>query len=166
MSLDGYIADAEGDVHWLEAFEKDDYGFEEFIQSIGTILMGRVTYDQILSLGVWPYKEIPTLVWSGGQVVDLPDGAQGWSEKIEETVSWLKRQAGDKDVWVLGGARTIQTFLSDGMIDRMEVFIIPVLLGGGIRLFDAEDGEPQMLKLDHVQPYANGVVQLSYKSRM
>jgi dihydrofolate reductase len=165
MSLDGYIADEDGDVHWLEAFEKDDYGYEGFIQSIGSILMGRVTYEQILSFGVWPYKDIPTLVWSGGSVEDLPDGARSWSEDIEETYSWLNEQAGDKDVWLLGGAQTIQTFLTAGMLDRMDIFVIPVLLGGGIRLFAGEDSEPQMLKLDHVQPYANGVVQLSYNMR-
>ena len=57
VSLDGYIADGAGDVHWLEAFEKDDYGFEEFLESIGSILMGRVTYGQIISFGEWPYGE-------------------------------------------------------------------------------------------------------------
>ena len=165
VSLDGFIADEDGDVHWLEAFEKDDYGYGEFIQSIGSILMGRVTYDQILNFREWPYKEIPVLVWSGGKVESLPDGAIGWSENIEKTASWLKEQAGDGDVWILGGARTIQTFLSAGMIDRMDLFVIPVLLGGGIRLFAGEGSEPQLFKLDNVQPYANGVVQLSYNIR-
>jgi dihydrofolate reductase len=165
VSLDGYIADETGDVHWLEAFEKDDYGYEEFLQSIGAILMGRVTYDQIISFGEWPYGEKPVLVWSGGNVEDLPTTAISWSENMEKTVSWLKEQAGDRDVWVLGGARTIQTFLAAGMIDRMDLFVIPVLLGGGMRLFSEEDGEPQMVKLDHVQPYANGVVKLSYTMR-
>ena len=75
VSLDGYIADESGDVHWLEAFEKDDYGYEGFIDSVGAILMGRVTYEQILDLGGWPYGDIPTLVWSGGVVEDLPEGA-------------------------------------------------------------------------------------------
>lgn len=166
VSLDGYIADEDGDIHWLEAFEKDDYGYGEFIQSIGSILMGRVTYDQILSFGEWPNKEIPVLVWSGGKVEDLPEGARGWSENMEKTSAWLKEKAGARDIWILGGARTIQTFLSAGMIDRMNLFVIPILLGGGIRLFGGQESAPQLLKLDHVQPYANGVVKLSYKSRM
>ena len=165
MSLDGYIADSDGDVHWLEAFEKDDYGYEEFIESVGSILMGRVTYDQILSFGEWPYKEVPTLVWSSGNVKELPEGARIWSENIEKTAFWLKKQAGDKDIWILGGAQTIETWNSAGMIDHMDLFVIPVLLGGGIRLFGGEDSEPQMLKLEQAQPYANGVVKLSYKMR-
>jgi dihydrofolate reductase len=165
VSLDGYIADGAGDVHWLEAFEKDDYGFEEFLESIGSILMGRVTYDQIISFEGWSYGETPTLVWSGGKVEDLPAGAVAWSENMEKTAAWLKEQAGARDVWILGGARTIQTFLDAGMIDRMDLFVIPVLLGGGVRLFGEEGGDPRLLKLDDVQPYANGVVKLSYTRR-
>ncbi len=165
MSLDGYIADGVGDVHWLEAFEKDDYGYEEFIDSVGSILMGRVTYDQILSFGEWPYKDMPTLVWSGSRVEDLPEGAEGWAENIDKAGSWLKEQAGDKDVWILGGGLTIQAFLSAGMIDHMDLFVIPVLLGEGIRLFGGEESEPQMLDLKQAQPYANGVVKLSYNTR-
>ena len=165
MSLDGYIADEVGDVHWLEAFEKDDYGYEEFLGSIGSILTGRVTYDQISSFGKWPYGETPALVWSGGKVEDLPAGAISWSENIEKTASWLKEKAEERDVWILGGARTIQAFQSAGLIDRMDLFVIPVLLGGGIKLFCEEESEPQMLNLDNVQPYANGVVKLSYNMR-
>ena len=166
MSLDGYIADGDGDVHWLEAFEKDDYGYDEFINSVGSILMGRVTYEQILSFGEWPYKEVPTLVWSGGNVKELPEGAITWSKNIGKTASWLKEQAGDRDVWILGGAQTIEAWTYAGMIDRMDIFVIPVLLGGGIRLFAGEDSEAQMLNLEQAQPYANGVVKLSYKNRM
>ena len=166
MSLDGYIADGDGDVHWLEAFDRDDYGYEEFLQSIGSILMGRVTYDQILSFGQWPYKDIPTLVWSGKPLSELPEGVNEWSENLEETASWLKEKAGDKDIWILGGAQTIEALISAGMIDYMDLFVIPVLLGSGIRLFSSENSEPQMLSLEEAQPYANGVVKLSYKSRM
>jgi dihydrofolate reductase len=165
MSLDGYIADEDGSVLWLEAFEKDDYGYEEFIGSIGSILLGRVTYDQIMSLGEWPYKDVPTLVWSGGTIEDLPDGARAWTKTVEETATWLQEQAGDGDIWILGGAQTIQAFQFAGMIDRMDIFVIPVLLGGGIRLFNDEGSEQELLDLDHVQPYANGVVMLSYTMR-
>jgi len=165
MSLDGYIADEDGDVHWLEAFEKDEYGYEEFLESVGAILTGRVTYDQIRSFSGWPYKKIPTLVWSGSKVEDLPEGARGWSEDIAKTASWLSEQAGEKDVWILGGALTIQAFLAAGMIEKMDIFVIPVILGGGIRIFSEDVSEPQMLNLENCQPYANGVVKLAYNLR-
>lgn len=165
MSLDGYIAEKSGDVHWLEAFEKDDYGYGDFLGSIGSILMGRVTCEQVLSHGSWPYGDIPSLVWSSRTIEKLPGSALQWTQNLEEAVSWLKDQAGEKDTWVLGGARTIQTFLKAGMIDRMDLFVVPVLLGEGKRLFESHPVEPQMLRLEGAQPYANGVVHLTFKWR-
>ena len=166
MSLDGYIADEDGDVHWLEAFEKDEYGYNSFIGSIGSILMGRSTFEQVLSMVKWPYSDIPTLVWSGKEpAVDLPERVQCLSENVEGMSRRLRELAGDRDFWVLGGARVVQSFLSAGLIDRMDIFIVPVLLGGGVRLFREDGSDPQMLNLEHVQPYANGVVQLTYTNK-
>lgn len=165
VSLDGYIADAGGGVGWLDSFECDEYGYERFLESLGTIIVGRVTYDQIVSFGAWPYGEIQTLVWSGGNVEDLPGSALSWSENLENTVKWLTERADGKDVWVLGGAKTIKAFNDAGMIDRMEIFVMPVLLGSGVRLFEEEGSEPQILKLENAQPYVNGVVKLTYTMR-
>jgi len=165
MSLDGYIADEKGDVHWLESFERDEYGYDGFIESVGSILMGRITCEQVLGFGEWPYRGIPTLVWSGSGVESLPEGVLSWSGDIEETVSKLEELSGSRNVWILGGASVIQAFIWAGMVHRMDLFIVPVLLGGGVRLFGPEDGEPLLLKLEHVQPYANGVVQITYEGR-
>jgi dihydrofolate reductase len=65
----------------------------------------------------------------------------------------------------MGGAKTIKAFNDAGIIDRMEIFIIPVLLGGGVRLFEEGAAQPQLLKLEDVQPYANGVVKVTYTTR-
>lgn len=164
-SLDGYIADAEGNVHWLEPFEKDDYGYEAFLGSIGAIIMGRVTYEQVRSFGPWPYDGIPTLVWTGRDLDDLPEGAESLSGGVEATASWLEKYAGGRDIWVLGGARTVNGYLRAGLIDRIELFIAPVLIGGGVRLFEQGATEPSLLKIHTAQPYANGVVQLTYDFR-
>ena len=167
MSLDGYIADEDGDIHWLEAFEKDEYGYSDFIRSIGSILMGRSTFEQIMSTVKWPYGEIPALVWSGKEPAeDLPERVQSLSEDVQEMSHRLRELAGNRDSWILGGARVVQSFLSAGLIDHMDIFIVPVLLGGGIRLFNGDGNEPRMLKLEHVQPYANGVVQLTYTNKV
>ena len=165
MSLDGYIADEDGGVGWLDSFESDEYGYEGFVESLGAIIVGRVTYEQIISFGAWPYGEVPTLVWSGGVVEDMPAGAISWSENLEDTARWLAERAEGKDVWVLGGAKTIKAFNDAGMIDRLEIFVMPVLLKGGIRLFEGEGSESQLLNLEQAQPYANGVVKLIYTVR-
>ena len=165
MSLDGFIADEEGSVGWLESFESDKYGYEGFIESLGSMIVGRVTYEQMVSFGTWPYGEIPTLVWSGSSLEDLPMAAVSWSEDLENTAKWLAEQADGQDVWVMGGAKTIKAFNDAGIIDRMEIFIIPVLLGGGVRLFEEGAAQPQLLKLEDVQPYANEVVKVTYTTR-
>jgi len=165
MSLDGYIADVNGDVHWLEAFERDDYGYEEFLGAIGSILMGRVTYEQIMGFGRWPYGKTPCLVWTRRPFEDLPEGVGSCTGNLEEVSSRLEEGPEGRDIWVLGGAQTIQSFLYAGMIERMDIFVVPLLLGGGIRLFETEDREPELLALRHAQPYANGVVKLSYTMR-
>jgi len=163
VSLDGFIADSGGEVHWLEAFEKDTHGYDAFFGLIGAILMGRVTCEQVLRSGDWPYGNIPTLVWSGKTLEGLPEGVLSWSGNTVQTAEKLRELAGDKDVWVLGGARVIQAFLTAGIIDRLDLFVVPILLGEGVRLFGQEEGEPRMLTLEHVQPYANGVVRMTYR---
>lgn len=54
-SADGYIADAEGGIDWLAAYDARQYGYDEFIASVGAIVMGRTTYDEVLRQGDWPY---------------------------------------------------------------------------------------------------------------
>ena len=63
-SLDGYVATPNGDVQWLEPFNGCDYGYEKFIASIDTIVIGRVTYEQSLTFGEWPYKGNRVIVQS------------------------------------------------------------------------------------------------------
>ena len=138
MSLDGYIADDEGGVGWLESFETDDYGYEEFLDSIGSIIVGRVTYEQIAGFGQWPYGKIPTLVWSGTNIEDLPGGTISWSEDVQNTAKWLTGQADGKDVWILGGALSIKAFLDARMRATEVMRRVTFTLGERLELVGAE----------------------------
>ena len=65
QSLDGYIADADGGVGWLEAAGGgEDYGYDAFFRGVGALAMGAATYEQLLSWGVWPYADVPTWVFT------------------------------------------------------------------------------------------------------
>ena len=169
-SLDGYIARPDGSVDWLppppepgDSPAADDYGYADFIAGIGVTLMGRATYEQILSFGGdYPYPGIPAYVLSrtrAGQRdahAQFVDGAD-----LPALVSRLKAQQ-DKNIWLLGGGQLAREFLRLDLIDRIELFILPLLLGSGIPLFPPP--APQRdLQLVKCQAHPGGLAQLTYR---
>ena len=137
MSLDGYIADSTGSVDWLEGIEGDGSGsgYADFVAHIDTVLMGRVTYDQVLTFGDWPYKGLQSYVFSHANHIDNPQVTV-----VNQSPALLLeriRQRPGKDIWLMGGARLINSFLQQNLVDEMMLTMIPRLLGNGIRLFDS-----------------------------
>ncbi|MFO7891460.1 MAG: dihydrofolate reductase family protein [bacterium] len=141
-SLDGFIADKHGGIDWLTEIpnpDKSDYGFAEFMDLIDAVVLGRKTFEQVLSFGQWPYTKPVFVVSSSLQ--KLPDHLAGKAEIIkgepEEIVDQLHLM-GFNDLYIDGG-RTIQNFLQADLIDTMIITSIPVLLGEGISLFGSLD---------------------------
>ena len=162
-SLDGYIATPDGGVAWLEPFDAGDeggYGYEEFLKGIGALIMGRATFDQVLGFGDWPYAGKRAIVLSSRPADALPEGVEvrnvGAAAAAEEA-----RGFGGGDIWLMGGGNVVRQFLDAGLIDDMEIFVMPVLLGGGVPLFP-ESANQAGLVLKGVDPYPNGVVRLLY----
>ncbi len=138
-SLDGYIADNAGSVDWLHSIpnpEGSDMGFGEFIGRVDALVMGRNTFDMVLSFGIdWPYCK-PVFVLSN----TLTRVPAGYEDKVflvkgplDEVLTTLTQQ-GYKDLYIDGGV-TIQNFLKADLIDEMIITTVPVLLGGGLPLF-------------------------------
>ncbi len=159
MSLDGFIATADGGVDWLETFRPADYGYGAFIAEIGAIVMGRTTYEQIRTFGEWPYPGKATIVVSSQQIESLPDSTRVSTFDAEGLAGELRGV--DGDVWILGGSRTIRGFLDAGAINRIELFVMPVLLGDGLPLFERSVLHAP-LQLNDMRKYSNGVVRLTY----
>jgi dihydrofolate reductase len=160
QSLDGYIARPDGGIDWLRPFDDVDYGYSVFIRDIGTVVMGRASYELARSFGDWPYQTMRSLVITSRPLDDAPPTVARVGADIPRLVTAL-RAAGDKDVWIMGGARTINTFLAAEAIDRIDLFTVPILLGHGIRLF--ADGRPEFaLKLAGTQTYDKGLARQSY----
>ena len=160
QSVDGCIATVDGAVEWLDPFPVEDFGFDAFMETVGTIIMGRVSYEQARGFGRWPYAGKRTVVLSSRPLDDPPSGVERWRGSASALADELAVDTGG-DVWVLGGARTIAGFLDLGRIDRLEIFVIPVLLGGGIPLFVAS--EPRALRLVGAEPLGHGTVKLEYR---
>lgn len=167
MSLDGYIADSNGGVGWLDGQSKDVGNldtYSAFAKDIDTVLMGWNTYHQIvteLSPAEWIYAGFTTYVIthnkgaSTGQIIFTDENPTDLLEK-------LRRQKG-KDIWICGGAKLVQQLMRADAIDRYYISVIPTLLGRGIRLF-GEFSTEKKLTLVQTQNY-NGIVELIYERR-
>jgi dihydrofolate reductase len=160
QSLDGYIARPDGGIDWLRPFDNVDYGYKKFIAEIGTVVMGRTSYDLARSFGAWPYPSLQSLVVTSRPLDDAPPSVTRVAADVPKLVAALRNAAG-KDVWVMGGGQTIGAFLAERAIDRIDLFVLPVLLGEGIPLFTK--GRPETgLKLAGSQTYDKGLARLSY----
>lgn len=138
QSLDGYIADKNGEIEWLNDIqnpENSDFGFAEFMSKIDAVVMGRNTFEKVQSFGIWPYTK-PVFIISTS-LRNLPQRYSGKAEilnlKPKQIIEKLEID-GIINLYVDGG-KLIQSFLSEDLIDELIITSIPVLLGGGIPLF-------------------------------
>jgi dihydrofolate reductase len=138
QSLDGYIAGPNGELDWLNQVpnpDNDDFGYAEFMDRIDAVVMGRHTYQTVLSFGDWPYTK-PVFVASS-TLESLPsDGAHNVEIVNLHPIEILKKleKEGLTSLYVDGGL-LIQSFLTAGLIDELIITTIPILLGEGIPLF-------------------------------
>ncbi len=161
-SLDGFIARTNGEFDFLDAGGNEPHGFEEFFASVDALVMGRKTYETVLSFDGWFYGDKPVFVLSTRPIAPPPEGAtvEHMSGSPSEIVAQLE-SGGIRHIYVDGGI-TIQQFLREGMIERIIVTRVPVLIGQGTPLFGALDKD---VLLRHVatRSYASGLVQSEYE---
>ena len=158
MSLDGFIADEDGGYDWIVM--DPDIDFRALIAQFDTLIMGRGTYE-VVGEGGPGFKGVRTYVVS--RTLEPTDHPKVTivSEDVETFVTGLKKQKG-KDIWLFGGGVLFRSLLEARLVDRVEVAVIPVLLGSGIPLIPGLDGIAR-LKLDDVHKYEKtGTVMLSY----
>ncbi len=165
-SLDGYIADKEEGLEFLQSVpnpENDDCGFADFMNSVDALLMGRKTYETVLGFGGdWPYTK-PVFVLST-TLTAPPKHLDGKVELVhgilEEIVQQLN-QRGFNKLYIDGG-KVIQALLQKDMIDELIISQIPVLLGGGTPLF-GELKDHLMFELVGTEVLLNAIVKSHYK---
>ncbi len=153
-SLDGFIARPNGDLDFLPPGGGEPHGYNEFIASVDAIVIGRKTFEKVLTFGAWPYGDKRVVVLSGaGGVVEQMAGPPA------EIVSQLAA-SGAHHLYVDGGI-TIQRFLHAGLIQRLIITRVPVLIGDGVPLFGTL---PRDIRLRHVatRHYPSGLVQSEY----
>ena len=158
-SLDGFIAESDGGLDWLEKFphpEGEDYGYVDLLNRIDTTLMGRNTFDFVANYnGPFPYPDTTNYVFSNRDIesklpIEIISG---------DAVAFLKhlKQERGKDIWLIGGGRLNTSFANANLIDEVILTQIPVFLGKGIPVFNGLDSNLKFKKTTH-KVYPNGVL--------
>lgn len=135
-SQDGLIARPDGSVDWLVtgAGPPDEFGYKPFHASVDAIVMGRGTYEACRAMGEWPYADKRVIVLTTRPIADAPDGVEGRNATAAAIVAECEAH-GMARVWVEGGGDVIRQFMAIGRLDVLEVAVLPLVLGSGIRLF-------------------------------
>jgi dihydrofolate reductase len=162
VSLDGYVAAADGSVDFLQKYPLQDFDFDAFVETIGALIMGSTTYEQSVQWG-WPWGDLPTMVLTTRADLEVPDGADitfAATPTAEAIRSFSA--ATPKRLWVHGGGRVVTEGLRGGAIDILDITLMPEVLGTGIPLFgEAYDGPMRLI--DSVA-FANGAIRLVYQT--
>jgi dihydrofolate reductase len=162
-SLDGFIARLNGEYDFLPEGGGEPHGYTEFMASVDALVIGRKTFETVLTLPEWPYGEKRVVVLSSRPI----DFSKGRGRRIEQMagspaeIAAKLAASGAHHLYVDGGI-TIQRFLRAGLIQRLTITRVPVLIGEGIPLFGAL---PHDVRLRHIatQQFASGLVKSEYE---
>lgn len=166
-SLDGYISRKDGNIDWLMdanslAPQGEDCGYKEFIETVDVLIMGRNTYEKVLSFDDWPYGDLQVVVLASKEV-PIPDKLKNTvSVRSEKPSTLLRILSKDKPKhFYVDGGLTIQSFFKEGLIDEITITTIPVLIGEGRALFGELEKD---ISLKHINGkiYDFGFVQNRY----
>jgi dihydrofolate reductase len=163
-SADGYIARPDGSVDWLDRpMPKGSYGLGAFFNTIDTILWGRKTFDESVQkgYGTSQFGKVKHYVFTHDPRTSDQPAVEFVNEPVDSFARRMRRRKG-KNIWMMGGAGLIASFLDAGAIDEFMIHVIPVFIGEGIPLI--EPGKRNVeLKLLKTRRYSDGVVLLHYQ---
>jgi dihydrofolate reductase len=174
-TLDGYIAESDDTLDWLlnyeghfEAADSDEgqAGYDTFYEGIGALVSGSTTYEWVLEHGSgWPYAGKPCWILSSREL-PKPEGegvdVRIVSGQIPDLIDEMLGSAGERDLWIVGGGNIASQFVDHGLLDRLEVTLVPVVLGEGKPLFDRRlPGGP--MQLLGARTFSSGMVGLTYE---
>ena len=176
-TLDGFIAESDDTLDWLLKYEgsyegadsdEGKAGYEQFYEGIGALVSGSTTYEWVLEHGsAWPYAGKPCWILSSREL-PKPEGedvdVRIVSGEIPDLIDEMLASAGERDLWIVGGGNVASQFADHGLLDRVEMTVVPVVLGEGKPLFERRlPGGP--MQLLGTQAHSSGMVSLDYEIR-
>lgn len=165
ISLDGYIADQQGGVDWLQqcAPEADLSAFWTFFSSMDGLVIGSATYEQVLGFGDWPYQDKPCWVMSQRALTPAHDQVRITPQSPQQILAEADK-LGLQRIWLVGGGKVNSAFEQAGLIDEYHVSIMPALLGQGVKLIDGLPS-PALLSLVSCKMEISGVIATVYRRK-
>lgn len=171
-SLDGFVARKDGSVDWLETSDEFAGGktlsaesIDAFLRTIDCYVMGSRTYETALGFEAkglpWVYGDKPTFVLTHRELRRTRNCVEFYSGDLAPFINGRLRSA-FRSIWVVGGGAVSGQCVRQGLADEVRYSILPILIGDGIRFFDALDADVA-LHLAEVNAYANGAVELRYE---
>jgi len=168
QSLDGFIADRDGALDWLLDFGFDDFQqqYDEFLVSVGAIVMGAGTYRWLAAQGEpWSYTGTPTWVLTSRELPRINGAEYAAAYDPAAAFGAARDAAGDRDVWVMGGGSTAASLIDLGLIDALHLTVMPVTLGAGTHVLP-HSARSILWQLESSAPIGSaGAVELRYRRR-
>jgi dihydrofolate reductase len=166
ISADGYVTTPDGWPAQLAdpAFARgESHGFPEFLQNKEAALMGRTTFEPALSAGRWPWPNLDVFVLASRRPAGTPDHVVTDDDpaRLLDRI-WDTNRGGD--IHLIGGPRTIETYRALGALDQLELVVLPLLLGDGMRLMPGLSPDTS-LNLERARALPGGSVEVAYSIR-
>ncbi|HEU4383300.1 MAG TPA: dihydrofolate reductase family protein [Anaeromyxobacteraceae bacterium] len=158
MSLDGYIAGPRGEFDWIVQDPAVDFG--ALLAQFDTFLIGRRTFELMRQPGAPPLPPGSRVFVFSRTLPDSIPGASVVRDVSPAAIAAIK-QGARKDLWLFGGGDLFRSFLELALVDRVEVALIPVLLGQGVQLLPQPANRAQ-LRLTQHRVHPSGIVSLEY----
>ena len=155
ISLDGYIAAPDGGVDWLNPYADAHAGFGPFIKTIGSAVMGRVTYDHALARGYANFGKMPAYVVTHRSFAPPSPSIIPFTGDLAALVGQI-RERHPGDIWLMGGGGVTRSFQDADLIDIWSVAFVPTLLGAGLPMFPPSTFGERRLRLEGLRQYPSG----------
>lgn len=162
QTLDGYIARKDGSIDFLDKYgqNQEDYGYHRFMDRIDTMIMGMKTYQQVSSFeGGYPHHDVKSYILTHQELAPVDNII--FTRDVLSLYKTITSNKG-KDVFLVGGAKVIQSFMNLDLIDEMIISILPETIGEGIPLF-IDHLNKNKYKLISTKSFTDGIVQITYK---
>ena len=161
-SIDGFIAKEDGDVSWLEelGIAMEETGYDEFFSTVDALVMGRKTYEMIVSFGEWPYGDKPVWICTSGNIIPM-EGSNIQAGQTPDEVYKASSELEVKHLWLVGGGSLASSFLQKKLLTNVSLSLMPIIIGNGIKLF-GDIPTPVFLGKQRIESPESGMLQIEY----